>query len=91
MPDMTEKFSVGRCRRCGAPLCFEDGIRQDFCECDPRCESCGRQFVPGFSPLACDECVEEEVAREFSEEFLRALGREQWRLLCKEIARRFEE
>jgi len=87
---MTEKFSVSRCYKCGARVGLEDGIRQDPCECGPLCESCGRRFVRGFSKLVCDDCIEEEVMKEFSEAFLKSLSAKQMSLLFKEFARRFE-
>jgi hypothetical protein len=87
---MTEVFSSGRCNRCGMPVGFEDGMRMDFCDCDPRCESCGRQFSVGISKFVCDECLEEEVREEFSEEFLNTLSCSQMRLLLRDFARRYE-
>ena len=101
---MTEKFSVGRCERCSSRVGFEDGIRQDFCLCDPWCERCGRQFIPRGASLAaratspatggsriCERCVEEEMGRAFSEEFLKSLSAAQMALLIRDISRRLEE
>lgn len=86
---MTEEFSSGRCRTCGTAVGIEDGMRQDFCECDPWCESCGRQFRSECSKRICDDCLEEEIAKEFSEEFLKTLSGKQFSLLLKDVARRF--
>jgi hypothetical protein len=85
---MTENFSVSRCRACGSRVGFEDGMRQDLCECDPWCESCGRQFMG--SGRLCQRCIEEMVEREFSEEFLKTLSHKQMTLLLRDISRRFE-
>ena len=87
---MTEIFSSGRCNKCGMPVGFEDGMRMDFCDCDPRCELCGRQFSRGLSKFVCGECLEKEAAEEFSDEFLKALTHNQMRLLLKDFARRYE-
>jgi hypothetical protein len=86
---MTEKFSAGGCRKCGTPVGFEDGAKQNACDCDARCESCGRPFAGGHSRLICDECLEEEIEREFSEEFLNTLSGRQFSLLLRDFARRF--
>ncbi len=86
---MTEVFSSGRCAKCGCSVGFEDGRRQDFCRCDPACESCGRQFFPGVSDLLCDGCVEEEIEKEFSKEFLDRVSGKQMCLLMRDFARRF--
>jgi len=101
---MTEKFSAARCERCGSQVGFEDGIRQDFCLCDPWCECCGRQFIPGggtpraraTSPATpgsriCERCVEEEIGKDFSGEFLKSLSAAQMALLIRDISRRLEE
>jgi len=87
---MTERFSAGRCSRCGTVVGSENGMRQDFCGCDPWCESCGRQFRTGYSRLICDDCLEEEIAKEFSEEFRKTLSGKQMSLLFRDFARRFE-
>jgi hypothetical protein len=99
---VTEKFSAGRCDRCGCRVGFEDGIRQDFCLCDPRCACCGRQFIPacgrggGAFPEreaagVCGQCVEEEVVKRFSEEFLNSLNRNQMSLLIRDVANWWQE
>lgn len=98
---VTEKFTVARCGNCGGRVGFEDGVKQDFCLCDPWCECCGRQFVaaragaratsPGRSGARiCDECIEEEIIEMFSEEFLKALSAAQMAALIRDISRRLE-
>ncbi|NQT83847.1 hypothetical protein HQ563_12530 [bacterium] len=90
---MTEVFSTGRCDKCGGRVGFEDGIRQDLCPCDPRCDRCGRQFIP--SPRTCggricDECIEKEIFETFSEEFLRSLSADQMAALIRDVSRTLE-
>jgi ribosomal protein L34E len=87
---MTERFSAGSCRKCGATVGFENGVRQDTCRCDPQCEACGRQFLRGVSGYVCDDCLEEEIAKEFSQEFLSTLSGKQFGLLMRDFTKRYE-
>ncbi len=91
---VTQEFSDARCEKCGGCVGFEDGMRQDFCLCDPWCACCGRQFIasPGTpGERICDRCNEEEVVRTFSDEFLKSLNRKQMSLLARDISRKLEK
>lgn len=87
---MTETFSTARCHKCGTTVGFEDGVRQDACSCDPECDVCGRQFVPAFSRYVCDDCIEKDIVKAFSREFLNTLTRKQSHLLTRDFAKRYE-
>jgi hypothetical protein len=90
--NVTEKFSAGRCEECGSSVGFEDGQRQNLCLCDPWCECCGRQFIAPSGEsgdLICGKCIEEEIARMLSEEFLNSLSRRQLQLLVRDISKKW--
>jgi hypothetical protein len=89
---VTEVFWTGRCDRCGMSVGFEDSLRQDFCECDPRCECCGEQlFASARLPKGmCEGCLVKEIEEEFSTKFLDSLTGDQMVLLMEEFARKYE-
>lgn len=87
---MTEHFSTARCRKCGASVGFENGVRQDACSCDPKCEMCGRPFVRAVSTHVCDDCLETEIAKAFSREFLDTLSGKQSHLLMRDFAKQYK-
>ncbi len=87
---MTQVHSGGTCSICGERVAFEDGMRQTICECDPWCESCGRQYI-GRALLEeaslCPECAEEEMNGWFSRAFLDCLSCSQRSALMREVRR----